>query len=163
MRIIGIDPGTATVGWGVIEAAQGKLSVVAFGHLSTSKELPLEKRLAEIAADLRQLISRYQPEEAGVEELFFSNNQKTALSVGQARGAILLTLEEQGITIGGYTPLQVKQALTNYGKADKGQVQLMVKALLKLDAIPQPDDAADALAIAICHANRRRMENIIRV
>lgn len=160
MRIIGIDPGTATVGWGVIEAAQGKLSAIAFGHLSTSKELPLEKRLAEIAADLRQLIRQYQPEEAGVEELFFSNNQKTALSVGQARGAILLTLEEQGIIIGGYTPLQVKQALTNYGKAAKGQVQLMVKALLKLDAIPQPDDAADALAIAICHANRRRMENI---
>src|SRR3989344_49573 len=160
MKIIGIDPGTATVGWGVIEVIGSKITPLAFGHISTSKELPLEKRLEEIASDLEHLLQLYVPEEASVEELFFSNNQKTAISVGQARVAILLTLEKFGITIAGYTPLQVKQALTNYGKADKLQVQTMVKAILKLKEIPKPDDAADALAIAICHANRRRMENI---
>jgi crossover junction endodeoxyribonuclease RuvC len=160
MRILGIDPGTATVGWGVIETGGGSVSSVAFGHISTSKDLLPEKRLAEIAGDIESLIKEYQPEEASVEELFFSNNQKTVISVAQARGVILLTLERFGVRISGYTPLEVKQALTNYGRADKSQVQLMTKNILKLRSIPEPDDAADALALAVCHASRRKMEAV---
>lgn len=160
MRILGIDPGTATVGWGVIDVEGGKTVSVAYGHISTSKELPLHKRLVEIADDLEAIIRKYRPEESGVEELFFFNNQKTAISVAQARGAILLTLDRLRVSISGYTPLEVKQALTNYGRADKAQVQLMVKNILKLPAIPKPDDTADALALAICHASRLKMENI---
>lgn len=160
MRILGIDPGTATVGWGVIEIAGGKSTAVAFGHISTSKDMAPEKRLAEIAHDLEEIIKKYQPSEAAVEELFFYNNQKTVISVAQARGVILLTLEHFHVSIFGYTPLEVKQALTNYGKADKAQVQLMVKALLKLKVIPKPDDTADALALALCHQSRRKMEAV---
>jgi crossover junction endodeoxyribonuclease RuvC len=160
MRILGIDPGTATVGWGVIEVQGGKTTSVAYGHISTSKDLAPEKRLAEIASDLETIIKQYQPEEAAVEELFFFKNQKTIISVAQARGVILLTLENFCVNISGYTPLEVKQALTNYGRAEKTQIQLMVQAILKLPAIPQPDDTADALAIALCHASRRKVESI---
>ncbi len=160
MRILGIDPGTATVGWGVIEVQGGKTTSVAYGHISTSKDLAPEKRLAEIASDLETIIKQYQPEEAAVEELFFFKNQKTIISVAQARGVILLTLENFCVSISGYTPLQVKQALTNYGRAEKTQVQLMVQAILKLPTIPQPDDTADALAIALCHASRWKVEGI---
>lgn len=160
MRILGIDPGTATVGWGVIEQNGTETVSVAYGHISTSKNIPLEKRLLEISDNIEQIVELYHPEEAGVEELFFFNNQKTVISVAQARGAILLTLERLRVNISGYTPLEVKQALTNYGRAEKAQVQLMVKAILRLTAIPKPDDTADALAIALCHASRRKMENI---
>lgn len=160
MRILGIDPGTATVGWGVIEVQGGKTTSVTYGHISTSKDLAPEKRLAEIASDLETIIKQYQPEEAAVEELFFFKNQKTIISVAQARGVILLTLENFCVSISGYTPLEVKQALTNYGRAEKTQVQLMVQAILKLPTIPQPDDTADALAIALCHASRRKVESI---
>ena len=160
MRILGIDPGTATVGWGVIEVIGGKIELIGYGHISTAKELPLSKRLLEIATDIRDLLAHYSPDEAAIEELFFFKNQKTVISVGQARGAILLTLEEKNVIISGYTPLQVKQALTNYGRADKAQIQTMVKAILKLKEIPKPDDAADALAIALCHAQRRKLENL---
>ena len=160
MRILGIDPGTATVGWGVIETDGAKVIPVGFGHIATSKELTLEDRLVEIAQDLETIVKTYCPEEAGVEELFFFKNQKTAISVAQARGAILLTLKSLRVNIYGYTPLEVKQALTNYGQAEKAQVQLMVKSILKLPAIPKPDDTADALALAICHASRRKMEMI---
>ena len=160
MRILGIDPGTATVGWGVIESVSGKTTSIAFGHISTDKELSPEKRLAEIAHDLRIIVERYRPEEAAVEELFFFKNQKTIISVAQARGVILLTLENLCVSIFGYTPLEVKQALTNYGRADKTQVQLMVQAILKLPTIPQPDDTADALALALCHQSRRKVEAV---
>lgn len=160
MKILGIDPGTATVGWGVIDVDGSKTALIASGYLSTSKDLPLHKRLAEISRDLSLLIKKYQPEEAAVEELFFFSNQKTVISVAQARGAILLTLENFCVNIFSYTPLEVKQALTNYGRADKSQVQTMVKALLRLSAVPKPDDVADALAIALCHASRRKMEAI---
>ena len=160
MKILGIDPGTATVGWGVIEVQGGKTTSVAYGHISTSKDLAPEKRLTEIASDLETIIKQYQPEEAAVEELFFFKNQKTIISVAQARGVILLTLENFCVSISGYTPLEVKQALTNYGRAEKTQIQLMVQAILKLPAIPQPDDTADALAIALCHASRRKVESI---
>ncbi|MCW1888055.1 MAG: crossover junction endodeoxyribonuclease RuvC [Candidatus Moranbacteria bacterium] len=160
MRILGIDPGTATVGWGVIDIKTGAPTIVASGHISTPKEMPLSQRLLEISRDIKEILETYRPSEAGVEELFFFKNQKTVISVAQARGAILLTLEENSVSIFGYTPLQVKQALTNYGRADKTQVQQMVKALLKLKEIPKPDDTADALAIALCHAQRRRREII---
>jgi crossover junction endodeoxyribonuclease RuvC len=148
------------VGWGIIEVQGGKTTSVAYGHISTSKDLAPEKRLAEIASDLETIIKQYQPEEAAVEELFFFKNQKTIISVAQARGVILLTLENFCVNISGYTPLEVKQALTNYGRAEKTQIQLMVQAILKLPAIPQPDDTADALAIALCHASRRKVESI---
>jgi crossover junction endodeoxyribonuclease RuvC len=160
MRILGIDPGTAIVGWGVIELRGAETISIAYGHISTSKDLAPEKRLVEISDNIEQIVELYGPQEAGVEELFFFNNQKTVISVAQARGAILLTLERLRVKIYGYTPLEVKQALTNYGRADKTQVQLMVKAILKLAAIPKPDDAADALALALCHASRRKVEEI---
>ncbi|MEK9151709.1 MAG: crossover junction endodeoxyribonuclease RuvC [Patescibacteria group bacterium] len=162
MRILGIDPGTATVGWGIIETNGGATTVVAFGHISTSKTLSPEKRLSEISRGISDIVRKYRPEEAAVEELFFFKNQKTIIAVAQARGCILLTLENLCVSISGYTPLEVKQALTNYGRADKSQVQSMVKAILRLSAIPQPDDAADALAIALCHASRRKMENVLK-
>jgi crossover junction endodeoxyribonuclease RuvC len=160
MRILGIDPGTATVGWGIIERAGSKDAVVAFGYIATLKELPLSERLAEIARDIAAVVKKYKPEEAAVEELFFFKNKKTVISVAQARGCILLTLQNLCVKVSGYTPLEVKQALTNYGRADKSQVQLMVKALLKLPAIPKPDDVADALALALCHSSRRKMDAI---
>ncbi len=160
MIILGIDPGIATVGWGVIDVQDNQTTAVAFGHISTSPQSPPSRRLAEISRDLSEIISKYRPKEAAVEELFFLNNQKTALMVAQSRGCILLTLENSRVKVHGYTPLEVKQALTNYGRADKSQVQLMVKSLLKLSAVPRPDDVADALAIAICHAHRRKMEAI---
>ena len=160
MRILGIDPGTATVGWGVIEIEGGKAKAIAYGHISTSKDLPDEQRLVEIATDLGALIKQYSPTEAAVEELFFFKNQKTIISVAQARGVILLTLQNLCVSISGYTPLEVKQALTNYGRAEKSQVQLMVQAILKLPTLPTPDDTADALAIALCHASRRKVEGI---
>jgi len=156
MRVLGIDPGTATVGWAVIEEKNGILLPVAFGHIATSKDKSEENRLAEISADLASIIKKYKPEEAAVEQLFFFKNQKTIIQIGQSRGATLLTLEQKGVRIASYTPLQVKQSVTGYGKAEKKQVQLMVKNILKLKAIPKPDDAADAIAIAICHLNSRK-------
>jgi crossover junction endodeoxyribonuclease RuvC len=159
MVILGIDPGTATVGWGVIEKNGAVITLLGYGHISTDKKTPFGKRLLEISDDLNVLITKYAPEEAAIEELFFYNNQKTAIDVAQARGAILLTLERFSITVAGYTPLEVKQALTNYGRADKKQVQDMVKLLLKLPEIPKPDDAADALAIALCHSSRRTFDS----
>lgn len=159
MIILGIDPGIATVGWGVIKKSGATSTVVDYGHISTDKNLPLSERLLEIHADITALLEKFQPEEAAVEELFFYNNQKTAIDVAQARGVVLLTLEQNRVTVAGYTPLEVKQALTNYGAADKRQVQEMVKILLNLKAIPKPDDAADALAIALCHSARRTFDN----
>ncbi len=159
MIILGIDPGTATVGWGVIKKTGNTIEPIAYGHISTHKDTPFSKRLLEISNDLLEILKKYQPDEAAVEELFFYNNQKTAIDVAGARGALLLTLERFSITVAGYTPLEVKQALTNYGRADKKQVQEMVKIMLRLPTIPQPDDAADALAIALCHASRRIFDN----
>lgn len=162
MKILGIDPGTATVGWGIIEAVNGKPQVVAFGHIATDKALPMPARLQEIRNDLTELIKRYQPDRAAVEELFFFNNQKTVITVAQARGVILLTLADFSLSIAEYTPLEVKQSLTNYGRADKTQMQLMTQKLLGLKSIPKPDDAADALAIALCHHSRYKTEQLLK-
>lgn len=156
MRILGIDPGTALIGWGVIDYGNGTPKAVAYGHISTPAKTELADRLLIIANDLSEIVGKYFPEEAAVEELFFSNNQKTAMSVAQARGAILLTLRRHGLPAHGYTPNQVKQALTSYGRADKKQMQLMVTSILGLPAIPKPDDTADALAVAVCHAFSRK-------
>jgi crossover junction endodeoxyribonuclease RuvC len=156
MRILGIDPGTATVGWAIIDLNAGTLGIVDFGHISTRPETPMTERLLEISENLGEIIMKYRPREAGVEELFFAKNVKTAMTVSQARGAILLTLERFRVSIYEYKPNEIKLSLTGYGRADKAQIQTMVKAILKLKSIPKPDDAADACAIAICHANSRK-------
>jgi len=161
LRVLGIDPGTATTGWAVLEETQGEIKPISFGHISTSpKETPAE-RLREISADLRNIIKKYEPQEAAVEDIFFFKNLKTVINVSQSRGAILLTLKERGLRIAEYTPLQVKQALTGYGRAEKKQMQLMVKNILNLKSIPKPDDTADALAIALCHIHSRKLKRII--
>lgn len=161
IRVLGIDPGTATVGWAIIEESGGVLCPIAYGHISTEKTESEENRLCEICGDLRSIIEEYAPQEAAVEQLFFFKNQKTIIQIGQSRGAILLTLEQKNVSIASYTPLQVKQSVTGYGKAEKKQVQLMVKNMLKLASIPKPDDTADAIAIAICHINSRKLSQIL--
>jgi crossover junction endodeoxyribonuclease RuvC len=152
MRTLGIDPGTAIMGWGIVDEADGALSLVDFGVLTTPAGMPQAERLAQIYDQLRALLDRFRPEAAGVEELFFGKNVNTAITVGQARGVVLLSLAQAGVPIHEYKPTVVKQAVAGYGGADKKQMQEMVRLTLRLDKIPRPDDAADALAIAICHA-----------
>lgn len=153
--VLGIDVGTAIVGWGIVTADPrlNKLQCVAYGTITTSPKLQMPARLNIIFDQLTLLLKEYAVDAVAVESLFFANNQKTVMTVSQARGVILLALERAGISIAEYTPLQVKQGVTGYGKADKKQVQQMAKAILSLIEIPKPDDAADALAIAITHIN----------
>ncbi|HMN19613.1 MAG TPA: crossover junction endodeoxyribonuclease RuvC [Candidatus Moranbacteria bacterium] len=160
LRVLGIDPGTAIVGWAVLEEDAGKVKALAYGHISTSPQNTPAERLREIADDLRSIVAKYEPQEASVEKLFFFRNVTTAMPVSQARGVILLTLEEFRVNIYEYTPMQVKQALTGYGKAEKRQIQAMVKGILKLKDIPKPDDTADAIAIALCHLNSRKVRQM---
>jgi crossover junction endodeoxyribonuclease RuvC len=155
--VLGIDPGTAIVGWAILDEIDGQVTAKAYGHITTSPKNTTAERLFEVVNDLKQVIAKYQPAEAAVEDLFFFKNATTVMKVSQARGAILLTLEENCVNIFEYTPLQVKQALTGYGRAEKKQIQLMVKNILKLKEIPKPDDTADAIAIALCHINSRKM------
>jgi crossover junction endodeoxyribonuclease RuvC len=157
VRVIGIDPGTAITGWGVVEGEGSEVSLVAAGVITTAAGTPLPNRLVIIYRDLTGIINRWQPDSSAVEELFFGRNAKTALAVGHGRGAAILALANAGVPITEYKPLSVKQALTGYGGADKRQMQQMVKLLLSLDDIPQPDDAADALAVAICHLHSARL------
>ena len=152
MRIVGIDPGTAILGWGIIDADGMDVQMVAYGVLTTPKSMPQPQRLASLYNDLAHVIAEFTPQVAAVEELFFARNVTTALTVGQARGVILLALEQAQLAIFEYKPMQVKQAVVGYGRATKNQIQQMVQLTLGLDVIPQPDDAADALAIAMCHA-----------
>jgi crossover junction endodeoxyribonuclease RuvC len=159
IRVLGIDPGTATVGWAVIEERKRKLFPLAFGHISTSPKKGTAERLGEINGDLVKIIKEHKPDEAAVEDIFFFKNLKTAVKVSESRGAILLTLEKNRVKIASYTPLQVKQAITGYGRAEKKQVQLMVKNILNLKSIPKPDDTADAIAIAVCHINSRKINS----
>lgn len=152
MRVLGIDPGTATMGWGIVEEdGSGGLSLVDYGAFTTSKDLSLSRRLQLLYNDLTALLLQYHPDSAGVEELFFSKNVTTAISVSHARGIVLLALANADVPVEEYRPMAVKLAVTGYGHADKGQIQEMVRLQLGLDRIPKPDDAADALAIAICH------------
>ena len=151
MLTLGIDPGTATTGYGLVEGRGDRLTLVECGILTTPAGEPLPRRLQEIYAGLTRLVQEKRPDNAAVEELFFSQNARTALAVGHARGVTLLAVTMMGVPVFEYTPLQVIQAVTGYGRASKAQVQSMVRVLLRLDAVPQPDDAADAFAIAICH------------
>lgn len=157
IRVLGIDPGTAIVGWGILEQTEKtrEIKTIDYGQITTPSDLPDAERLNLIATDLKELIKEYKPDEVAVEELFYFKNKKTVISVAQARGVILYILKNKKLTIGEYTPLQIKQSLTGYGRADKKQMQLMIKNVLKLKEIPKPDDAADALAVSLCHLNSR--------
>jgi len=152
MLVIGIDPGTARTGYGIVrQADDGSLVAVDFGVIDTGRELALPNRLLEISNRLTALLAHHQPDGGAVERLFLREHVNTALSVGQASGVAMLALAAAGVPVQEYSPLEVKQAICGYGRADKGQVQEMVKALLGLSERPRPDDAADALAVAICH------------
>lgn len=157
IKVLGIDPGTATTGWAVLEEKDGCVKPLSYGHISTSPKKPAPVRIKEISDDLEKIIKKFKPSEAAVEDIFFFKNLKTAMKVSEARGAILLTLEKNKVRINSYTPLQVKQALTGYGRAEKRQIQIMVKNILNLKNIPKPDDTADAIAIALCHINSRKI------
>lgn len=150
-RILGIDPGFELVGWSIVDKAGPDFTVVEYGCIKTSRQLSLAERLSQITAELSGIIKKSGPAEAAVEQLFYFKNQKTVIAVAQARGAILVALNNQHLPIFEYTPLQVKQAVTGYGRADKKQIQEMVRLTCKMDHCPEPDDAADAIAIALCH------------
>ncbi|MDD3243823.1 MAG: crossover junction endodeoxyribonuclease RuvC [Eubacteriales bacterium] len=157
MRILGIDPGLAIVGFGVIEETRGRLSLVDYGTVTTPAGMPMPERLVIVHDGIKKVVQNYKPDMVAFEELFFCKNVTTAIAVGQARGAAVIAARNAfGGELFEFTPMQVKQAVTGYGKADKRQVQQMVRVLLAMDHIPQPDDAADALAIAICQAQSYR-------
>ncbi len=151
MTVLGIDPGLATVGFGVLRFEKNKFSVIEYGAILTSPDITIQERLCEIYDNITELCRTYQPHAASIEEIFFNTNQKTAVAVSEARGVILLSLKKAKIPTYEYTPLQIKQAVTGYGRAEKKQIIYMVQNILKLPAPPKPDDTADALAAAICH------------
>ena len=153
MRIMGIDPGYAIVGVGLVDYDNVRFSLVEYGAITTPAELPLATRLRQLYDDMRMLLEQYRPDAVAMEQLFFTTNRTTAIAVAEARGVLLLAAEQQGVPVFSYTPLQVKSAVVGYGKAEKEQVMEMTRRLLNLRAVPKPDDAADALAIAICHGH----------
>ncbi|MBQ3498747.1 MAG: crossover junction endodeoxyribonuclease RuvC [Clostridia bacterium] len=153
MRIIGIDPGYAIVGYGIVDYNTNHFSVVDYGAVTTKAHTPFDSRLSSIYDGLTQLISMYKPDAMSIEKLFFNTNTTTAIDVAQARGVIVLAATQGGLDIAEYTPLQVKQSVVGYGRAEKKQVQEMTRLMLNLKAVPKPDDTADALALAICHAH----------
>lgn len=153
MVILGIDPGYAIVGWGVIEYVGNSFKTLGYGSIQTPAGMAPEQRLAEIYRGMKTIIEKYRPAQMAVEELFFNTNSKTAIMVAEARGIILLSATLEGVPIAEYTPLQVKQAVVGYGRAEKKQVITMVTSILGLPKPPKPDDTADALAIAVCHAH----------
>jgi crossover junction endodeoxyribonuclease RuvC len=157
MIILGIDPGLANTGCGVIRAEKGRVRILSCGVITTKPGTPLSKRLMMIFRDIRDLCREYNPDVAAVESIFFAANVKTAVAVAQARGVAILATEERGLELEEYSPLQIKQAIVGYGRATKKQVQEMVKVLLKLKEIPKPDHAADALAVALTYAFRTRL------
>ncbi|MGD8472928.1 MAG: crossover junction endodeoxyribonuclease RuvC [Anaerolineae bacterium] len=161
MLVLGVDPGTAITGYGLVREEEGGLTLVDYGVITTPAGQPLPERLQTIYSGLADVARKHQPQQAAVEELFFSRNVRTALSVGHARGVALLALADAGLAIYEYKPLEIKQAITGYGGADKQQVQEMVRLLLSLDHVPQPDDAADAVAVAVCHIHSARMTALI--
>ena len=152
MVILGIDPGVATIGFGLIRAERGKNTLLQYGVITTPPGIPLSERLLQISRVMEQLLETFKPDEMAVEELFFTKNITTGIAVAHGRGVILLAAEKAGIPVFEYTPMQVKQGVVGYGKAEKKQVMLMTQRLLNMKDIPRPDDAADALAIAICHS-----------
>ena len=163
MRILGIDPGIAIVGYGIIEYKNNKFNVIDYGTIITPSNMKIEKRLERIYIGVDTLIKNYNIEDVGVEELFFNKNVKTAITVAQSRVVILLGCSHNNKPIYEYTHLQVKQGVVGYGRANKAQVQQMVASLLKLKEIPKPDDVADALAVAICHAHANKLENVLKI
>lgn len=164
MIILGIDPGLATMGYGVISAVHGNFSVIDYGVVTTPKELTLPQRLAQLEEGVTELVQTFKPENIAIEELFFSKNITTGIPVAEARGVILLTaVKNLGDEVYEYTPNQIKMAITGYGGADKIQMQHMVQALLRLKKVPRPDDAADALAVALCHAQTSRMTTEFKI
>jgi crossover junction endodeoxyribonuclease RuvC len=152
--VIGIDPGLASTGWGVVRFDGTRYSHAGHGVITTNPDQPLADRLLKIHTEIRKVLARFKPTEAGVEDLYFSKNVSSAMLVAQARGVVLMSLSQRDIPVGCYSPQQVKQAVIGRGRADKDQVQRLVSVVLGLPAAPHPDHAADALAIAICHANR---------
>ncbi len=161
MRILGIDPGLAIVGYGIVDKEGNAYKTIYYDAITTAAHTPIENRIKIIYDEMNLIIEKFKPDVVSIEELFFNNNAKTALAVGQARGVVLLSAVEHNIPIYEYTPLQVKQALTGYGRASKMQIQQMMKSMLALSEIPKPDDVADALAIAICHGNSVRFNSIL--
>ena len=159
MRVLGIDPGYAIVGWGVVEYAGNRFAPIAYGAVCTDKDTPFEQRLIEIYDGIKDICTRYQPEALSIEKLYYQHNQTTVIGVAEARGVILLAAAQCGVPIYEYTPMQVKQAVTGYGKAVKKQIQEMTRIMLHLQTIPKPDDTADALAMAVahCHCSRSRL------
>ena len=160
MIILGIDPGIAIVGYGLIEYAGNSIKLLEYGCITTSSKEPLPNRLSFIMDELSFLIQEFKPEEMAIEELFFNKNVKTAIQVAQARGVEILAGVKSGVVVYEYTPLQVKQAIVGYGRAEKIQVQESIKKMLNLNEIPKPDDAADAIAVAICHAFSRKFKEL---
>ena len=153
MIILGIDPGIAIVGWGVIEYEASKFKVLGYGSITTPAGMETPKRLAILDTELKEIIEKYKPQQMAIEELFWNTNQKTGIRVAEARGVLLCRAQLEGLTISEYTPLQVKQSVVGYGRAEKKQVITMVTMILNLPSPPKPDDTADALAIAVCHAH----------
>lgn len=151
MRIIGIDPGYAIVGFGIVDYIGGKFTVLDYGAITTDKDTPFPQRLCEIYDDYCHILDTWKPDALSIERLYFTNNQKTGIDVAQARGIIMMAAQQRNIEINEYTPLQVKQAVVGYGQAVKKQVQEMTRKILKLKTVPKPDDTADALAMTICH------------
>ncbi|MDD6320370.1 MAG: crossover junction endodeoxyribonuclease RuvC [Oscillospiraceae bacterium] len=167
MRVLGIDPGYAIVGWGVVDYANGRFAPIAYGAVCTEKDTPFEQRLAQIYEDVTDIFRRYQPQALSLEKLFYQHNQTTVIGVAEARGIILLVAAQFNVPVYEYTPMQIKQAVTGYGKAQKKQIQEMTRILLHLPEIPRPDDTADALAMAVAHChcagNRlSRLPNTVR-
>jgi len=162
MLVLGIDPGTATTGYGLVKNERGKVRIISYGTIKTSAKLDMPRRLLKINREYSALLDEFHPDAVAIEELFHHKNAKTVISVAQSRGVLLMTAAAREIDIAEYTPLQVKQAVTGYGNADKRQIQIMVQKILTLDTLPQPDDAADALAIAICHLHSYRLGNLNR-
>ena len=162
MLVIGIDPGTATTGYGLVqESEDGSLTAVDYGAIVTPPKMPMPQRLSLLYDSLKDVLKTHPPDSAAVEKLFFQKNVRTAMSVGQARGVALLALAQAGLPVAEYAPTEIKQAVTGYGGADKKQIQEMVRTLLNLDELPQPDDAADALAVAICHLHSAKTQQLI--
>lgn len=153
MIILGIDPGYAIVGYGVVDYKSNHFSVLSYGAVTTAAGMPFNERLERIYDGITEVIEKYKPVSIAIEKLFYNSNAKTVIDVSQARGVLILAAQKKGLTISEYTPLQVKQSVVGYGRAEKKQVQEMTKILLNLEKIPKPDDAADALAMAICHAH----------
>ena len=163
MRILGIDPGVATIGFGVIDCDRARQQLVQYGVITTPAGLPLSTRLWQISRDMEELLTTFRPDECAVEELFFSKNITTGIAVSHARGVALLAVVQRTDNLYEYTPMQIKQAVTGWGGADKHQVQMMVKMLLNMNQIARPDDAADALAVALTHANSMNMKKMFRI